>query len=78
MSKVKGLCGFCRVKGAHSEAYNTVSYVPICPRCIDIAEITALAMDIQSWRTVVKNYWLESALQTEFNKLRELYKEGEE
>ena len=78
MSASKGLCGFCRVKGIHSEAYNTDSYVPICPRCIDIAEITALAMDIQSWRTVVKNYWLESALQTELNKLREVYEEGGE
>jgi len=78
MSKSKGLCGFCRVKGVHSEAYNTISYVPICPKCIEIAEVTALAMNIQSWRTVVKSYWFDSALQPEFRQLRELYEEARE
>ena len=78
MSKVKGLCGFCEVKNVRSEAYNTIDYVPICPTCIYRAEIVGLALDIKSWRTVVKNYWFRSVLQPEFKGLKQLYEEGEE
>ena len=78
MNRVKGECGFCQVKGICREAYNTVEYVPICPKCIESAEIAAMGLHIKSWRTVVKNYWLSSVLQAEFNTLRELYAEVEE